>query len=67
MALLLFYSYHNLQGSQTGKQLRHCNAKFYSYHNLQGSQTQITSDAIECSFTLIIIYKVLKRTLHIII
>ena len=34
-----FYSYHNLQGSQTHS-LEFINLmQFYSYHNLQGSQT----------------------------
>ena len=34
-----FYSYHNLQGSQTLERKTSRNFKFYSYHNLQGSQT----------------------------
>ena len=33
---------------------------FYSYHNLQGSQTKTFANARGMSFTLIIIYKVLK-------
>ena len=34
-----FYSYHNLQGSQTNSLIECTNKQFYSYHNLQGSQT----------------------------
>ena len=34
-----FYSYHNLQGSQTILGLKKIFQSFYSYHNLQGSQT----------------------------
>ena len=36
----MFYSYHNLQGSQTMLTFAHNHILFYSYHNLQGSQTQ---------------------------
>ena len=35
-----FYSYHNLQGSQTKKSPQTLLGVFYSYHNLQGSQTE---------------------------
>ena len=56
----MFYSYHNLQGSQTTTIFRHRSEWFYSYHNLQGSQTVPCLPVIVSSFTLIIIYKVLK-------
>ncbi len=36
-----FYSYHNLQGSQTIRQSVNPHQLFYSYHNLQGSQTMM--------------------------
>ena len=36
----MFYSYHNLQGSQTMVVFIFSPAMFYSYHNLQGSQTK---------------------------
>ena len=55
-----FYSYHNLQGSQTLDSYPLHIFSFYSYHNLQGSQTKNTVEFNEKSFTLIIIYKVLK-------
>ena len=36
----IFYSYHNLQGSQTRTRIKQGRKSFYSYHNLQGSQTE---------------------------
>ena len=36
---IMFYSYHNLQGSQTHLSKVLLREPFYSYHNLQGSQT----------------------------
>ena len=39
MYIIWFYSYHNLQGSQTMPVALEGGTTFYSYHNLQGSQT----------------------------
>ena len=37
--MYVFYTYHNLQGSQTMCQYMILTKMFYTYHNLQGSQT----------------------------
>ena len=46
----MFYSYHNLQGSQTPFLRNIANNMFYSYHNLQGSQTEVNNSYISITF-----------------
>ena len=45
-----FYTYHNLQGSQTWNIFICEYSQFYTYHNLQGSQTSQTLKSNHQSF-----------------